>query len=124
MKRLLLVAVLALGVALVLAGSAGAAPSNKNASPITVFCDNGKTYSAVSNDRANVNGAIHVLGVGIFKLVTFDAFDPETHEFLFGDTSNFPKPANISCNGTFTGVDPDGEEFTIDFTVTGYLRSK
>ena len=124
MRRWILPAILALALPLVFAGPAVSAPSpdhNKNIQLFPVTCDNGQDYVAAVNIRVpQDNAAIHILGVGVFKEVFFTAFDPATHQVIDQHGTNFPKAANISCDGSATITDPKtGETFSFDFTVRG-----
>jgi hypothetical protein len=123
MRRACLATLFALAVASAAVAPAAAAPHNKNTALVQTQCDNGHNYTVRVNERSNINGAVHVEGVGPVKVVSLTAFEQGTSNVLFSDRSNFPKPANVTCTGTITEVDPDtGEPFTFDFEVTVYLK--
>jgi hypothetical protein len=119
MKRLLVVALLALAVPLALSVPASAVPppTNKNVEIAAANCG-GPTLTAVRISHANLNGAVHVVGVGKFKIISVSGIDPVTGQ-PFTETTNFPKAANATC--TVTLSEPGGGTFTLN--VTGYLRT-
>ena len=121
--RRLIVSALVAGLMLVpVAAPAAGAPRNKNVTPVQATCD-GKQYTVLSPDKANVNGAFHVVGVGPGKLISLTAFEPGTTNVLFTDQSNYPKEPNVTCTGTFNATDPStGQQFSFDFQVQAYVR--
>jgi hypothetical protein len=122
MRRTFIAALVVAAAALLSAGTALGAPSNKNAESIQATCD-GTTFTVLNNDRANVNAVFHVVGRGPGKLISIQAYEPGTTNLIFEDQSNFPKEPNATCTGTISGTDPDtGEQFTFDFVVQAYLR--
>jgi hypothetical protein len=99
------------------------ASANKNTNPTLVTCSNGKTYTAVTKVNSNINSSVLAVGVGPAKTISFTGFAPGTSEVLFSNQTNFPKPANLTCHGTLTQIDPDtGEPFTFDFVVELYAK--
>jgi hypothetical protein len=120
MKRLFVVVLLAVAAPLVLSAPASAVPppTNKNAEVSTAVCG-GPTLTAVRISHASLSSAVHIVGVGKFKVISVSGTDPVSGQ-PFTETTNFPKPANATCVVTLPG--PGGTTFTIN--VTGYLRAK
>jgi hypothetical protein len=115
MRKRLLPAIFAVMLAL---GTAAPASANKNRAPIEATCE-GQPVTVMVNFQANGNAAAHVVGGGSFKTTELHLFLHETGEEVFSETTNFPKPATVTCTGTFFSTEL---EALLDFTVSGVVR--
>ena len=115
MQRWSLAGILALALMLAIPASASA---NKNQLLVPATCD-GTSVTVRVNLQSNENAAAPVVGGGSFKAIEGHFFFAGTTEEAFSFTTNFPKPPNVTCTGSFT--DPESGQL-LDFTITGVLR--
>jgi len=116
------------------AGVASADPANaKNSLPLHIVCNNGHTYTAVSNGNGNFTPA-HDLGSNAvlipvsFGQITFtvkdaqgNVLDQETDPPASKGSSAKNPGATTSCSFTGGATAPDGTSFTIVGTVVGMV---
>ena len=115
MQRCSLAGILALALMLTIPASAAA---NKNQALVPATCD-GQSVTVRVNQRSSENAAGPVVGGGSLKVIEGHFFIAGTSEEVFSFTTNFPKPPNVTCTGSFT--DPESGQL-LDFTITGVLR--
>jgi hypothetical protein len=120
-KRAIAVAVLSgIGAFGLTAGTAGAAPSNRNTEVIQATCDTGQsiTISVVhkQNEIADLVSAGPLVGGGVATVASVTAFAPGTTDVLFTVASKYGGPVNAECSGTLT---EGGESF--DFVAQVHL---
>ena len=113
MRRWVVAVLVGLGLSLALAAPVGAIPNNKNTFTLNATCSGFGDVQLVVG-RGNINGAVHVVGGGRFKVVEIRGSGGGES---FTERSNYPKAPNTTCRGSIS------DEFgTFNFEVTGALR--
>ena len=124
----------------VMAGSAGADPTHaKNAGPISLVCDNGQTYSAVTNsgnsNTQTFSPAHDIASTSVLVPVSFGAYtgtltdssgaviqqstDPPATKGNSQGAGSTPINCTYTFSNTFTVTEPGGDLPPGTYTLTG-----
>jgi hypothetical protein len=131
--RVALAAMAAAALGLGAATAAQADPANaKNSLPITITCDNGTTYHAVTNGNGHwtpahdLNSQTTLVPLS-FGTQTFTVLDPagnvvdqESTPPVAKTAVDSNKNATISCTFTGSMTQPDGSMFVLTGSVVGF----